>query len=73
MTEFREVKSTPDDLRIELKDKRSVEFDRDRTHTNSEVGGGENQLKDMWAVDFDKDKSHTKWGEVKSISRTSGL
>ena len=36
MTEFREVKSTAD---------RGVELELDRTHTNSEVGGGEKQLK----------------------------
>ncbi len=38
MTEFREVKSTADDLRVELEVKNQL--DKDRTHTNSEVGGG---------------------------------
>jgi len=46
MTEFREVKSTDDRVGLEVK----TQLDKDRTHTNSEVGGGEKQLKDKWAV-----------------------
>ena len=46
MTEFREVKSTADDLRVELEVKNQL--DKDRTHTNSEVGGGKKQLKNKW-------------------------
>ena len=38
MTEFREVKSADDDLKVELEVKNQL--DKDRTHTNSEVGGG---------------------------------
>jgi len=55
MTEFREVKSTDDRVGFEVK----TQLDEDRTHTNSEVGGGEKQLKDKWAVEFDKDRTHT--------------
>ncbi len=55
MTEFREVKSTTDRVGLEVK----IQLDKDRTHTNSEVGGGEKQLKDTWAVEFDKDRTHT--------------
>jgi hypothetical protein len=54
MTEFREVKSTADDLRVELEVK--SQLDKDRTHTNSEVGGGEKQLKNKWAVEFKVDE-----------------
>ena len=44
MTELREVKSTTEDLRVELEVKNQL--DKDRTGTNSEVGGGEKELKD---------------------------
>ena len=44
MTELREVKSTTKDLRVELEVKNQL--DKDRTGTNSEVGGGEKELKD---------------------------
>ena len=57
MTEFREGKSADDDLRVELEVK--TQLDKDRTHTNSEVGGGEKQLKNKWAVEFKEDKTIT--------------
>jgi hypothetical protein len=57
MTEFREGKSADDDLRVELEVKNQL--DKDRTHTNSEVGGGEKQLKNKWAVEFKADETIT--------------
>jgi hypothetical protein len=57
MTEFREVKTTADDLRVELEVKNQL--DKDRTHTNSEVGGGKKQLKNKWAVEFKVDETIT--------------
>ena len=48
MTKLRETKSTAEDLRVELEVK--SQLDKDRTRTNSEVGGGEKQLKNKWAV-----------------------
>ena len=47
MTKFRETKSTTEDLRVELEV--TSQLDKDRTRTNSEVGGGEKQLKNKWA------------------------
>jgi hypothetical protein len=57
VTEFREGKSADDDLRVELEVKNQL--DKDRTHTNSEVGGGEKQLKNKWAVEFKADETIT--------------
>jgi hypothetical protein len=57
MTDFREGKSADDDLRVKLEVKNQL--DKDRTHTNSEVGGGENQLKNKWAVEFEVDETIT--------------
>jgi hypothetical protein len=57
MTEFRETKSTAEDLTDELEVKRQL--DKDRTHTNSEVGGGEQQLKNKWDVEFKVDETIT--------------
>ena len=55
MTEFREVKAT--DVRVGLEVK--TQLDKDRTHTNSEVGGGVKKLKNKWAVEFKEDESIT--------------
>ena len=57
MTEFREVKSTADDLRVGLEVK--TQLDKDRTHTNSEVGGREKHFKNKWAVEFKADETIT--------------
>ncbi len=57
MTEFREGKSAADDSRVELEVK--SQLDKDRTHTHSEVGEGENQLKNKWAVEFKGDETIT--------------
>ena len=45
------------DLRVELEVKNQL--DKDRSHTNSEVGGGEKQLKNKWAVEFKVDETIT--------------
>ena len=69
MTDFREVKSTADDLRVGLEVK--TQLDKDRTHTNSEVGGGENQLKNKWTVEFKKNLLGRKvLGNKKKVQRT---
>jgi hypothetical protein len=52
MTEFREVRTTAE---LEFKS----QLDKDRTHTNYEVGGGEKQLKNKWAVEFKVDETIT--------------
>jgi hypothetical protein len=55
-----EVKSQLDkdvDLRVELQVKSQI--DKDRTHTHSEVGGGEKQLKNKWSVEFKADETIT--------------
>jgi hypothetical protein len=57
MTEFREVKLTADGLIVELEVK--SQLDKDRTHTHSEVGGGEKQLKNKWAVELKGDETIT--------------
>ncbi len=57
LTEFREIKSTVDNLRVGLEVKSHL--DKDRTHTNSEVGGGEKQLKNKWSVEFKEDETIT--------------
>jgi len=53
MTEFREVKATDVKVGLEVKS----QLDKDRTHTNSEVGGGQKQLKNKWAVEFKEDET----------------
>ena len=55
MTEFREVKSTADRVGLEVK----TQLDKDRAHTDSKVGGRENQLKNKWAVEFKEDETIT--------------
>ena len=55
MTEFREVKAPDVKVGLEVKS----QLDKDRTHTNSEVGGGEKQLKNKWAVEFKADETIT--------------
>jgi hypothetical protein len=45
------------DLTVELEVKNQL--DKDRSHTNSEVGGGEKQLKNKWAVEFKVDETIT--------------
>jgi hypothetical protein len=57
MTEFREGKSAADDSRVEQEVK--SQLDKDRTHTNSEVGGGLKKHKNMWDVEFKEDESIT--------------
>ena len=44
-------------MRVELEVNRQI--DKDRTHTHSEVGGGEKQLKNKWAVEFKVDETIT--------------
>jgi hypothetical protein len=57
MTEFRETKSTAEDLRVELEVKSQV--DKDRNHTNSDVRGGKKELKNNWAAEFKVDETIT--------------
>ena len=44
-------------MRVELEVQNQL--DKDRTDTNSEVGGGEKQLKNKWAVEFKADETIT--------------
>ena len=57
MTEFSEVKSTAEDLRVGLEVK--TQLDKDRAHTDSKGGGREKQLKKKWAVEFKEDETIT--------------